>query len=63
MNKTDMLHETYLIKIIKVYICMVHSKQTNLRIFLRKYVRIKSGKFRWYHVNCPLTIELVRELF
>lgn len=58
-----MLREAYLIKIIKLFIFYGAYKTNKSLHISRKYVKIKSEKFRWYHVNSPLTIELVRELF
>lgn len=60
--KIDMPRETYLIKIIKLYIFMVHLKHTNLYIFHRKYFKSKSEKFRYYHANNPLTIARAHNL-
>lgn len=37
---------------------MVHFKKTNLYIFKRKHVKLKSEKFCCYLANCPLTIEV-----
>lgn len=37
--KNDMLREAYFIKKIKLYVFVVGSKNTNILIFLRKYVK------------------------
>lgn len=60
-NQTDMLREAYLIIVNKLYIFIVCVEKTNCYIFIRKYVKIYSEKFRWYHASSPLKIEFVRE--
>lgn len=59
--KIDMLRGAYRIKIIHMYIFMMHLKLTNLYIFHISIRQIEYEKFRWNHAKSQHTIKLVRK--